>query len=79
MEPGWGGRSTAWRPVAAVHKLFPSRPVLVKPQVVDAAQSGRKLDGLGQLTGLMTRVSVCPAARVTETPLKVVVSFFQML
>jgi hypothetical protein len=32
-----------------------------------------------QLAGLSTRVSVCPAARVTATPLKVVVSFFQTL
>jgi hypothetical protein len=30
MEPDWGGRSTARRPVAAVNKLFRKRPVFVK-------------------------------------------------
>jgi hypothetical protein len=29
-NPGWGGCSTARRPVAAMSKLFPRRPVLVK-------------------------------------------------
>src|ERR1035438_10268233 len=30
MEPGWGGCSTARRPVAAVNVFFVRRPVLVK-------------------------------------------------
>src|SRR5580704_17991570 len=30
MEPGWGGCSTARRPVAAVNKLFLRRSVFVK-------------------------------------------------
>ena len=29
-NPSWGGCSTAWRPVAAVSKLFPKRSVFVK-------------------------------------------------
>jgi hypothetical protein len=29
-NPGWGGRSTARRPVVAVNKLFPRPPVFVK-------------------------------------------------
>jgi hypothetical protein len=39
-NPGWGGRSTARRPAAAVNKVFPRRSVFVKilsrPQLPEA-------------------------------------------
>src|ERR1700743_3505736 len=39
-NPGWGGRSTARRPVVAVHKLFPRSPVFVKRRAHETAQPG---------------------------------------
>ena len=70
-NPGWGGRSTARRPVAAMSKLFLRPPVLVKRFTCEmtlrkCGSQARTANRALQPTGLQSRAKLGRATRIRE-------------